>query len=292
MSSYTQKIIEVRVTLAEGNFAASKNNAGNTKIIRLACDVVINKPGGKEKPSATIKVYNLPLADMEQLTLLAFKPLKSSKNVVAVYAGDENGLSLAFSGDITGAVPDFSGSPEPIFEITAITGYQASITAVSPYTAKGEQDVPTTLQKLVKDMGFTFQNRGAVAKMRNLALMGGPLEQARALAEAARLDLILDDSEIIITPRGTLRTDATAQNTPVWTAASGLLGYPAFDNKGIIARGIYEPRLLLGGPLRIESMVPRATGLWKITSLSHHLQAGLPRGGAWESSVKAAYVGE
>ena len=292
MSSYTQKLIEVRVTLAEGNFATSKNNAGNTKIIRLACDVVINKPGGKEKPSATIKIYNMPLADMEQLTLLAFRPLKSSKNGVAVYAGDESGLSLAFSGDITGAVPDFTGAPEPVFTISAVTGYEASITAVKPYTAKGEQDVPDILEKLAKSMGFTFVNRGVTAKLRNLCLMGGPMEQARALADAARLELIVDDGELVAAPKNTLRMDATEQNTPVWSAGTGLLGYPGFDNKGIVAKGIYEPRLLIGGPLRIVSIVPKVTGLWKITSLSHHLQSGLPRGGAWESSVKASYIGE
>lgn len=292
MASYTQKRIEVRVTLAEGNFAASKNNAGNTKIIRLASDVTISKPGGKEKPGASIKIYNMPLADMEQLTLLAFRPLKSSKNVVAVYAGDENGLSLAFSGDITAAVPDFTGTPDPVFEISAVTGYEASITAVKPYTAGGEQDVPSVLEQLAKNMGFTFVNRGVTARLRNLCLMGGPMEQARALAEAARLDLIVDDGELVAAPRGTLRVDATEQNTPVWSASSGLLGYPGFDNKGIVARGIYEPRLLIGGPLRIASMVPKASGLWRITSLTHHLQSGLPRGGAWESSVKAAYVGE
>jgi len=290
--SYTQKLLEIHITLAEGNFTTSKNNAGNTKVIRLASDVIINKPGGKEKPSAAIKIYNLPLADMEQLTLLAFRPLKSAKNVVAVYAGDESGLSLAFSGDITGAVPDFTGAPEPVFTISAVTGYEASITAVPPYTAKGEQDVPDALEKLAKSMGFTFINRGVTAKMRNLCLMGGPLEQARALADAARLDLILDDGELVAAPRGGMRVDATEQNTPVWSADTGLLGYPGFDNKGIVAKGIYEPRLLIGGPLRIVSMVPKASGLWRITSLSHHLQSDLPRGGAWESSVKAAYVGE
>ena len=290
--SYTQKILEVRVALAEGNFPTSRAQGSNVKIMRLAADVVVKKPGGEEKPSATIRLYNVPLADMEAMTLLAFKPLGNSKNVVSVYAGDSSGLSLAFSGDITAAVPDFSSSPEPAFVITAVTGYQASIKAVKPYTARGEQDVPTVMERLAKSMGFTFLNRGASAKLRNIALMGGPMEQARALAAAARMELILDDSEMVLAPRNTLRVDDNTGNTPVWSAGTGLLGYPAFDNAGIVAKGIYEPRLLLGGPLRIISAVPRASGLWKVTSLEHHLQAQMAHGGVWESTVKAAFVGE
>ena len=290
--SYSQKILEVRVTLAEGNFPTSSAQGANTKIMRLAADVKVSKPGGEEKPSATIRLYNVPLPDMEAMTLLAFKPLGNSKNVVSVYAGDSSGLSLAFSGDITAAVPDFSSSPEPAFVITAVTGYQASIKAVKPYTARGEQDVPTVMERLAKSMGFTFLNRGAAAKLRNIALMGGPMEQARALAAAARMELVLDDGEMVLAPRNALRVDDNTGNTPVWSAGTGLLGYPAFDNAGIVAKGIYEPRLLLGGPLRIISTVPRATGLWKVTSLEHHLQAQMAHGGVWESTVKAAFVGE
>ena len=56
-----------------------------------------------------------------------------------------------------------------------------------------------------------------------------------------------------------------------------------------MGRCLYEPRLLLGGPVRIESMVPKASGLWRVTSVAHKLQANYAGASAWETSFKATY---
>ncbi len=137
-TSFTKKLLEAHITLAEGGFNTATGQGANTKIIRLGMDVDIQKPGGKEKNKAKVKIFNMPLADMEMLTTLAFKPLQASKNRIAVYAGDEeHGMSLAFSGDIVSAVPNFNAAPDPSFDVECITGYVASITPVPPLTAQG-----------------------------------------------------------------------------------------------------------------------------------------------------------
>ena len=153
-TSFTKKLLEAHITLAEGGFNTATGQGANTKIIRLGMDVDIQKPGGKEKNKAKVRIFNMPLADMETLTTLAFKPLQASKNRIAVYAGDEeHGMSLAFSGDIVSAVPNFNSAPDPSFDIECITGYVASITPVPPLTAQGSQDVATLMQGLAKQMG-------------------------------------------------------------------------------------------------------------------------------------------
>ena len=258
---------------------------------QIRIDVDIQKPGGKEKNKAKAKIFNMLLADMETLTTLPIKPLQASKNRIAVYAGDEaHGLSLAFSGDIVSAVPNFNSAPDPSFDIECITGYVASITPVPPLTAQGSQDVATLMRGLAKQMGLAFVNRGVSVSLRNVALVGGPMEQAQRLAHDARIDLIVDDGEMVISPPATLRSD-DGGSTPVWSAKSGMLGYPSFDNEGVTVKGIYEPKLQLGGPVRIESIVPRASGLWQIVSLSHKLQAGYPGASQWVSQIKASYPG-
>lgn len=290
-TSFTKKLLEAHITLSEGGFNTATGQGANTKIIRLGMDVDIQKPGGKEKNKAKVKIFNMPLADMETLTTLAFKPLQASKNHIAVYAGDEeHGMSLAFSGDIVSAVPNFNSAPDPSFDIECITGYVASITPVPPLTAQGSQDVSTLMQGLAKQMGLAFVNRGVSVSLRNVALVGGPMEQAQRLAHDARIDLIVDDGEMVISPPATLRND-DGGSTPVWSAKSGMIGYPSFDNEGVTVKGIYEPKLQLGGPVRIESIVPRASGLWQIVSLSHKLQAGYPGATQWVSQVKASYPG-
>lgn len=130
--SFTQKLIEIRLTLADGGFAGGEN----TKIIRgLGCDVEITKPGLPAKNSCKATIWGMPLADMEALTMLAFEPLKVRKNKIAVYAGDEEGLALAFAGDITGRVAGLQRHPDVAFRIEALTGYVASVTPRRIYSA-------------------------------------------------------------------------------------------------------------------------------------------------------------
>lgn len=291
-TSFTRKILEAHITLAEGGYSTRTGDAANTKIIHLGMDVDIQKPGGQEKNKASVKIFNLPLEDMEVLTTLAFRPLQVSKNVIAIYAGDaENGLSLAFSGDIVSAVPNFNAAPDPSFDIDCITGYVASVTPVPPLTGGGTQDVAGLLASLARQMNLAFVNRGVSAVLRNIAFVGGPMQQARQLADAARITLLVDDGEMVIMPADEMRSDAGA-GTPVWKDSTGMFGYPSFDNEGINVKGLYEPKLQIGGPIRIESIVPRASGLWQVTSLSHRLQANYPGASSWESEVKASYPGQ
>ncbi|NCB23573.1 MAG: hypothetical protein EOM56_12190 [Deltaproteobacteria bacterium] len=291
-TSYTIKMLEARITLAKGGFNPGTGQAANTKIIRLGMDVEISKPGGKEKNKAKVRIYNLPLEDMETLTTLAFAPLKTDQNHIAVYAGDkQNGMTLAFSGDIVSAVPNFNAAPDPTFDCDCITGFVASLTPVPPLTAQGAQDVGNTLQSIAGQMGLTFVNRGVNVSLRNTCWVGGPMEQARQIADAARIALLVDDGEMIIAPPGMLREDVGA-STPLWRGDTGMFGYPSFDSNGISVKGLYEPKCKLGGPIRIESVVPKASGLWQISSLSHKLQAGYPGATSWETGVKAIYPGQ
>lgn len=288
-TSFTRKIIEVSLTLAGGGTFSGTGGAGNTKTWRLGADCEITKPGLPQKNTAKIRVFNMPLEDMEQASSLAFKPLQVAKNRVTVLAGDEeHGMSLAFAGDVTSAVPDFASAPDPAFVIDAIEGYVGSVTPMPNLTRKGEVDAAQVFGELAGKMGYTFVNRGVTVKLRNLAFRGGSMEQAQKLARAARCELIVDDGEMVIMPAGTLREDAGG-NTVIWSDKSGLFGYPSFSQQGISVSGLYEPKFRQGGPIRIISLVPKATGLWKIASLRHKLQANYPGAEAWESAVEAVY---
>lgn len=288
--SFTKKMLEARITLATGSFSGGYN----TKILRLGMDATIQKPGGKEKNKCKLRVYNMALDDMEQLCSLAFSPLKTSKkNVLALYAGDaENGLSLAFSGDILSAVPDFNSAPDPGMLFECVTGYVASITPTPPLTQQGDQDVAQALERLAGQMGLSFSNRGVSGvSLRNTCWIGGPRDQAQQIADAARIALIIDDGEMIIAPPGQMRQDDDG-DTPVWKDSTGLFGYPSFSSDGIAVRGLYEPKCKIGGPIRIESIVPRASGLWQITGLTHSLKANYGGADTWETQVKATYPGQ
>lgn len=289
--SFTVKKLEAHITLAEGGYDAGTGEKANTKIIRLGMDAEITKPGGKEKNKCTLKIYNMPLKDMEKLTTLAFDPLAVKDNKLKVMAGDdENGLTEAFSGDITSAVPQFNADANAVFEVQAVTNYVQAITPVKPLTGEGAQDVVSLLQTLAGQMGLSFINRGVSGvQLRNICFVGGPEDQARQIAEAARLQLILDDKEMVLAKPGALRTDDEEGSTPVLSGKTGLIGFPSFDSKGISCTCLYEPKLIVGGPVKIDSIVPKASGLWRVTSLTHSLQANYGQASNWQSTFNATY---
>ena len=66
-------------------------------------------------------------------------------------------------------------------------------------------------------------------------------------------------------------------------------GYPVISSEGVDVRCLYNERLELGGLIQVESIVPRASGIWRIIKLSHELEAFNPGGGPWESKMTAFY---
>lgn len=281
--SFTRKVIETRITLAKGSFG----DKGNTKIIRgLATEVSVEKPGLPDKGKASIKITNLPLTDMEQLTTLAFKPLQYQRNSVSVFAGDEeSGLSQVFSGEITSAFGNFNAAPNPVFEIDAMTGFFGALLPQQPTTTAGAVGVADIVGQMADKMGYSFKNEGVSAQLRNAVFNGSPLEQAQGAARQAGAELLVDDGSMVLLLAGMAR----AGNAVLLNKNSGMIGYPAFNNNGITVKCLYNPALRFGGLVQVQSIVPKASGVWKITKLSHKLSAFDSGGGDWMSEIEGTY---
>jgi hypothetical protein len=286
--SFTRKSIETQIILAQGDFGS-----GNTRTIRgLATQADIMKPGGDEKGSCKVKIWGLQYADLEKLTALSFKALESQKNLIRVSAGEESGrapvLPVCFAGEITTAVTDFNQAPDVPLEIEAKAGFYPQRVIKPPLSVRGEASVAALLEQQALEAGYTFKNEGVTGSLRNCVISGSPIEKAEKIARQAGVELIIDDNQLIAIPPGGNRTGA---GIPFLTARTGLEGYPTFNQDGIVCKCLYRPDLQLGGLVKVESIVPRASGTWKITKLSHHLVAYKPDGGPWQSRFEGMFTG-
>ena len=284
--SFQKRQLRVEVTLGEGTF----DGQHNTRVIEgLETSVNIEKPGLPDKGKASISIANMAYDDMAQLTMLAFRPLTLQKNSIRIFAGAEGGeLSLAFSGEIISSWADFSGFPTVHMRMEAQTGGYAALMAQGPLAAQGEVAAEKLLQQFANEMGYTFINEGVTASVRNAVLSGSPLEKAQAVARQIGAQLIVDDNRLILMPYDGVRTGTAVLLTP----ETGMLGYPSFSNEGISLSCLYNPCLELGGLVRVESVVPGATGTWKINKLSHNLLANASSSGPWTSAVEASFYDE
>ncbi len=281
--SFSLKTIQLAVTLSQGGF---DGGSGNTKIIEgLACQVTIEKPGLPEKNSLKTRVWGMKYEDMAQLTMLAFKPLESQKNLIEVKAGDKGGtLATIFQGEIISASADFNSAPDVAMDFEADSGSYPNQIAGPTATVAGEAPAANLFARFASEAGYEYKNEGVEASVKDAWFPGSPIEKAMKLARDIGCELIIDDGVMITMPEGQSREG----NAVLLNSANGMIGYPTFNQDGIVCRCIFNPDLQYGGLIQVESIVPKATGVWKITKLSHDLSAYVPGGGNWESKIEAA----
>ena len=279
-----QKTIRTTIILAEDEFESDSN----TKVIEgLAVTVDVDKAGLPDKNSAKVVIYNMAMKDMEKLTFLAFRPLQKRKNKILIEAGNVGEkLGLVFKGDITSAYPDFNSGPDIPFEIEAMTAGWSYQIADSPTSIDGEQDVATLMEQFATEAGFGFVNNSVSATVQNTTLTGSPVSKAQQLAQEVNIELLIDDETFTIQTWDNPRGDAV-----LLSASSGMIGYPSFTQDGVSARSFYNPKLRLGGQVKIQSVVPKASGYWKLTKLSHNLSA-YGASPMWQSSFDGIWLKE
>ena len=257
-ASFVEHRLRVILTLYKGTFASGSNS---TVIDDLAISAKIQKLPVPDFGKASIEITNMPLDDMEKLTTLAFHPLYQKRNYVNVYAGD----------DVHGYTEIFWGR----------------ITADGATAVRGSQPAADFIAGQVQKAGFTFENRGVTAQLRNSVYNGSPIHQAMKAAKQVGAELILDDNRAILIPAGGAVN--TAGNAILINKDTGLLKYPTVTQNGIELTTVFNPALRFAGIFKLETEVPKASGTWRIIKLSHDLSANSPQQGKWESKITGFY---
>lgn len=287
MGSFSIKTLRAEIQLGTGNFQGTSKNTYS--IEGLAMKASIEKVGLPDLNKCHLAITGMKYEVMEQLTVLGFRKLTSAKNLLTLYGGTQGEtLPVIFSGDITKAVANFKNAPDVTFEIEATTGAYAVKKAAPPLSVQGDAAAADLAKKWATEMGYSFKNAGVTTRVNNCVFNGSPMQKLRALAEQYRIETIIDDGEIVIQPRGQERKTGSI---PYLTDKSGLAEYPSFTDNGISLVALYNPDFKFGGLIRVKSIVPRASGEWKITKLTHSVSA-YEKSAEWFSEIEATWKGE
>lgn len=278
--SFTEKRIETRIKLNVGKY----KSGDNVKIITgLPTEVNVNQAGFPSLDQAKISIFGINQADLESLTFLSFKTLYYNRNEIEVYAGDDEGMSLVFQGDIINSKPDYNGAPDVPLVIDAISGYYQGLSAVPPYTFKGSIPTSTIIEQLCAEMDYAFVNEGETKQAVNPYLKGSPIQKIRQLAKSYNLDVNITGKTVTLR-----KSDGSRKIIAAINKDSGLIGYPEFTNMGIKLRCEFMPELKIGDEIEVKSIVPKASGRWRIFSLNHSIGVHLD-GAPWETSIECLY---
>lgn len=275
--------MRITLTLAAGTFATG----ANTYIVTdLAMKASVEKLPWPDGGKASVEIVGLPLDVMEQLSTLAFKPFYRTRNYINIEAGDDRtGLRQIFAGTIATAGADFNSAPDVTFKIEGQVGFFGRIQAQGQTAIQGEQDAASFIRGQVETAGFTFKNEGVTASLRNCVFSGSSMAQAQTAAGQIGAELIYDDDEAILMPTGGTRTG----DAVTLSATTGLLGYPTISQSGIEIKTIFNPLLRFAGAVTLDTVVPKASGTWRITKLSHKIAANQSNVGDWESHITGFY---
>lgn len=283
-NSYTEKVIRVTITIDDGGGKGTQ-----CVFERFATRVRVTKQGAPELPKASVQIFGLSETRMAQLTMLSFDAMSLRRNAIEIAAGEEGkALSVIFQGEVTNAAPDFNAAPSPVMNIEALTAAYPKLIPLSPVAVHGSQSADSLMTQFSEQAGMTFRNEGVTASLSNCVINGDPISKMQWVADSTGSDLVIDDNQAILVPRDKVRGDMsliTAINP-----LTGEVGYPTFDSKGIQCSCFFRPDLMVAGYCKVESAMPRATGIWKIYSVTHDLAAYCPGGGAWFSTIAGTWI--
>lgn len=284
-SSFVRRRIVVTFKLGKGAFG--QTGFDTVRLEERRVSALILKAGGASLGELHLRIWGMPLEQMNQLATLGMLAVALRNNQVQVEAGDdENGTSVVFDGTITNAWVDLSDPPDACFQVIAHAGMLAAIKPVPPRSYSGSVDVAVIMASLAAQMNLTFENSGVSVMLSNPYFPGTAREQARAAADAAGIEWLIDGTRLAIWRRGQPRRGLI----PLISAETGMIKSPSFAANGIALLCLFNPNVAFGGAIQVDSVLPAARGQWVVYSLLYHLEAEIP-GGNWLMRVLAAPPG-
>jgi hypothetical protein len=280
-SSYSaEKLLRVTLILA-GSGSTFPGTNSNTLILSNLRVTATVQAVARLAVQADISIYGMLRADMDALTVAWANPPIVRDHIVILEANSGDGWTQVFKGTILEAQPDYQSAPDVFFRLQAITGYFQKINAAAPNSYQGAVKIGAVVADLAGKMGFTYTDGGATGVLNSPYLSGSLFDQLQQACQAAQADFYIQGDTILVTPQGLPRKQ---QPSLVLNADSGLIGYPSYERAGLNVVAIFDPAILCGSPIDIQSIVPSASGRWYPYSTQHLLESKMPDG-AWFSKM-------
>lgn len=270
--AFTQKLINVQLTLANGEF----QGGGNTVTISghrvsFMCAYV----GGYQQSEAHVSIYGLPLSVMNQMSTVGKQLDFKVSNLVKVFAGDaKTGMTIVYDGMIIDAYVDAQAMPNVAFRIKAGPSPYHAVTPAAPISVNGTADAADLMKTLAGKMGLKFENAGVTAKLSNSYYAGSLWTQAQQIAKHGGFDWIVDRGTLAIVQPGKAREGDAILISP----ETGMVGYPMFNEARVIVRCLFNTNFKHYGIVEIKSDLTPACGKWTVIRTDLELDSMIPNG--------------
>ncbi len=195
-------------------------------------------------------------------------------------------MATIFTGTILTASPDMMASPEVAFNITALGGLIEALMKAPPSTFPGSVDAADVLSQLAAQAGLTFVNNGVSVQLQQPYYHGAIRTQIMECIEDAGIKGTIENNTLTVWPRGGTR----GGTVPLISSTTGMVGYPTYTGTGIVATSEFNPNVMFGGSVQVQSDLIQACGTWNVVTLVHDIESEVPTG-KWFTQIQLAAPG-
>ena len=298
--SFVKRKIKIQMVLNGDTF---DNGANTITLEGMRTRISVVSTVGGVTPAMSkmeLQVWGMKPSDLARISTLGMKMLENNPTLISVKAGDDKGgMSLVFLGAIAFANIDYNAMPDVCLEIQANTTYNYQIQPMAGTSYPGRVSASTLLKAICAackpPLNFA-DPKGFDGQLSNHAVAGSPFWQIADICGAAGCNWTISNGTLTIWPTNTFIDDS-----PILVSSGrGLVGYPCYSNGGIDVVMEYNPSVMLGRKIQIQTDMPQPTakrlsevnkqsptplvsgsnGTFGISMVSHDLSSELP-GGPW-----------
>lgn len=281
--SFVQRRIDVSVKLAtnsQTNQPTTFDESGTdtVKLSGARTLVRIQNSGAPAGGSAQVDIFGMTPSLMNQLATLGLVFNLVPRNTLTILAGDdEMGMTPVFSGTIVAGYGDYNSAPDVPFHFECNAGVADSTANAPPSSFPQATSVADIMSGFARQMGLSFENNNINITLPPSYFSGNVLTQMRACADHANINAEVIGTTLAIWAKGGTRSGGPI---PLVSPDTGMIGYPAYTQQGIIVKTLFNPQISFGGLIKVQSSLKPVNdvGQWGVYKLDLALDAMAPRG--------------
>ncbi|HHK9580563.1 TPA: hypothetical protein ACQZIS_001841 [Citrobacter braakii] len=248
------------ISISESRATVSFQSAGN--LFGTQINVSIFGLGIEMLAALSSKAMGLFGSDTERISMKVFV-----------------GETAIFAGYMTSSIANMNAIPNVALMITATANADLQNKPASPFSFNGATPVPDIINAICNAAGYKAYITGLDGLVvTNPHYEGSIFTQLESLCNDVNVAMSVAPPSISFWPQDSTRDDVMPFISPKY----GLIGYPIFSNGGLMFQTQFSTLLTTGRNVQIETSLPHASGVYKLTSVNHELSSWM-NDGPWHS---------
>lgn len=248
------------ISISEARAAVSFQSAGN--LFGTQINVSIFGLGIEMLAALSSKAMGLFGSDTERISMKVFV-----------------GETAIFAGYMTSSIANMNAIPNAALMITATANADLQNKPASPFSFNGATPVPDIINAICNAAGYKAYITGLDGLVvTNPHYEGSIFTQLESLCNDVNVAMSVAPPSISFWPQDSTKDDVMPFISPEY----GLIGYPIFSNGGLMFQTQFSTLLTTGRNVQIETSLPHASGVYKLTSVNHELSSWM-NDGPWHS---------